>query len=227
MRRVLLLLIVSLGTLAATAQTAQQWRDSLSVLNRQIAIHPESTDLRLRKAAVNIELEQWEYAIEEYGRVLEIDGKNVSALYFRAYAYNHLRRFDMARADYERFLGLMPRHFEARLGLAMTKRNMGKTGEAQDELNLLVEMYPDSALAYAARAGFEQELEQYELSLYDWDEAISRDAANVEYRVSKYGVLWAMKRYDEARRLGEELVRQGVGQSALERLQTPRRRQRR
>ena len=47
------------------AQTPQQWRDSLAVLNRMIGEQPRSTDLRLKKAAVNIELNQWEYAIEE------------------------------------------------------------------------------------------------------------------------------------------------------------------
>ncbi len=228
MRRCLLLLLTTLlVTVAATAQTVQQWRDSLSVLSRQISARPQSTDLRLRKAAVNIELGQWDYAIDEYGRVLEIDDKNLSALYFRAYAYNHLRRYDMARADYERFLNIMPRHFEARLGLAMTKRNQGKQMEALDELNRLVEMYPDSALSYAVRAGFEMEREQYELALYDWDEAISRDATNLEYKVSKYSALWALKRYDEARRLGDALVKQGVEQSVLEPLQTPRRKRRR
>lgn len=204
----------------AGAQTPQQWRDSLSTLNRMIASEPQSTDLRLKKAAVNIELQQWDYAVEEYGRVLELDDKNLSALYFRAYCYNHLRRFDLARADYEHFLQIVPRHFDAQLGLAMTKRNLGKALETQDELNRLVEMYPDSALAYAARAGFEQEQKQYNLALYDWDEAISRSAHPTEYLLSKYTVLWAMKRYDEARRLHDELIKSGIPRSVLERLQT-------
>ena len=196
----------------------QDWRDSLAVLNRQIAQQPQSTDLRLKKAAVNIELEQWEYAIEEYGRVLELDEKNLSALYFRAYAYNHLRRYDMARADYERFLHIMPRNFDAQLGLAMTKRNLGKTLETQDELNRLVQMYPDSALAFAARAGFETERGQYDLALYDWDEALRLQPGNHDYLVSKCCVLWAMKRYDEARRLQDELVKAGLSRTALQRL---------
>lgn len=218
----ILFLLLSTGS-----AVAQNWRDSLTVLNRQIESHPTSTDLRLKKAAVNIELEQWEYAVEEYGRVLQLDERNLSALYFRAYAYNHLRRYDMARADYEHFLSLMPRHFDAQLGLAMTKRNLGRTLETQDDLNRLVEMFPDSALAFAARAGFEMEQDQYDLALYDWEEAIRLAPGKVDYLVSKYSVLWELKRYDEARRLGDELVMQGVPLSALERLQTPRRKRRR
>ena len=151
---------------SALAQSSSAWRDSLAVLNKAITANPQSTDLRLRKAAVNIELEQWDYAIEEYGRVLGIDANNLPALYYRAFAHNHLRHYDMARADYERFLQLLPRHFEARLGLAMTMRRQGKTRDVTDELNRLVQMFPDSAVAYAVRADFEQEQAQYDLALY-------------------------------------------------------------
>ena len=70
----LLTVIATTATTATTAaQTAQQWRDSLTVLNRMIDHRPHSTDLRLKKAAVNIQLGQWDYAVEEYGRVLAID----------------------------------------------------------------------------------------------------------------------------------------------------------
>ena len=103
-----------LGFGPAAAQTP--WRDSLEVLNRQIEREPQSTDLRLRKAAVNIELNQWDYAIEEYGRVLDMEPRNLAALFYRAYANNHERRYQLALNDYEAFLAVMPKHFEAQLG---------------------------------------------------------------------------------------------------------------
>ena len=204
---------------SALAQSSSSWRDSLAVLNKAITANPQSTDLRLRKAAVNIELQQWDYAIEEYGRVLGIDANNLPALYYRAFAHNHLRHYDMARADYERFLQLLPRHFEARLGLAMTMRRQGKTRDVTDELNRLVQMFPDSAVAYAVRADFEQEQAQYDLALYDWDEALRLANGRQEYQLGKYGVLWAMRRYDEARRLGEQLLEAGVPNATLKQLQ--------
>ena len=204
---------------SALAQSSSSWRDSLAVLNKAITANPQSTDLRLRKAAVNIELQQWDYAIEEYGRVLGIDANNLPALYYRAFAHNHLRHYDMARADYERFLQLLPRHFEARLGLAMTLRRQGKTRDVTDELNRLVQMFPDSAVAYAVRADFEQEQAQYDLALYDWDEALRLANGRQEYQLGKYGVLWAMRRYDEARRLGEQLLEAGVPNATLKQLQ--------
>ena len=191
--RSLLLLLMLVNAVAVRGQTMQQWRDSLSVLSRLITQSPQSTDLRLRKAAVNIELDQWEYAVEEYGRVLELDARSLPALYYRAYAHNHLRRYDAARADYERFLSLMPRHFEARFGLAMVLRNLGRRTEVLDELNRLVEQFPDSALAFAARADYEAEQGQLELALYDWDEALRLAPANTEFLSARQRVADAMK----------------------------------
>ena len=86
----------------------EQWRDSLTVLSRAITQNPQSVDLRLRKAAVNLELSQWDYAVDEYGRVLELDAKNLTALFFRAYAHNQLRHYDQAVADYDKLLSLVP-----------------------------------------------------------------------------------------------------------------------
>ena len=59
------------GCLGSFSQTPQQWRDSLAVLNKQISITPYSSDLYLRKAAVNIELQQWDYALDTYNEILD------------------------------------------------------------------------------------------------------------------------------------------------------------
>ena len=173
----------------AIGQTNQQWRDSLAILNRMIECQPSSTDLRLKKAAVNLQLSQWEYAVEEYCRVLKIDKENLAALYFRAYAYMHLRQYVMAKSDYEFFLKLAPRHLDARLGLAVVNEKLGRMTEAMDQYNQLVEIYPDSAICFAARAAFETTIKQYDVALYDWDEAIKRQPLNADYVATKVELL--------------------------------------
>lgn len=190
-------------------------RDSLSTLNREITRSPRSTDLRLKKAALNIELGQWDYAVDEYGRVLDIDPQCLAALYFRAYAHTHLRHLDLARNDYEHFLSISPRHFEARLGLFMVKRLLGRMQDAMDELNLLVEQHPDSALAYAARAGYEAENKQYETALFDWDEAIHRQPQNADFVVSKVSILLQLNRNGDAWEEIQAAIRRGIPRPAL------------
>ncbi|MBR1484565.1 MAG: tetratricopeptide repeat protein [Prevotella sp.] len=211
-----LLAVTLLGAcLAAPAAAQENWRDSLTVLSAQIARAPRSTDLRLRKAAVNVELGQWDYAIEEYGRVLDIEPQNPAALYFRAYAHTHQNHLDMARRDYEQFLMLAPRHFEGRLGLAQVLRKMGRRQDTTDQLNLLVEQHPDSALAFVARAAYETEQQQYDLALFDWDRAIALQPTNAEFVASKTDLLLQLKRNAEAWAELEEAMKRGIARNRL------------
>ena len=213
--RPLFLSLLLLLTAPSYAQTAQQWRDSLSVLNSLIDQQPRSTDLRLRKAAVNIQLGQWDYATDEYSRVLQIDADNLAALYYRAFTYTHQRQYALARADYEHFLRLSPLHLEARLGLATVNEKMGRTRDALDGYNQLVEMFPDSALCYAARAAYETSIKEYEVALYDCEEAITRSPMNTDYIVTKVDLLLKLGRQDAARREIEEALRRGIPRGVL------------
>ena len=187
----------------AEAQTRQQWRDSVEVLNRELRQHPDDVHLRLLKAQ---------------------------------------RHYAEAKADYDAFLAIEPLHFEARLGLAHVLQKMGKKKDVVDELNHIVQMFPDSADAYAARALNEMELQQWDVALYDWDEAIRLKPAralnemelqqwdvalydwdeairlkpdNEGFVISKVDVLLHLGRRGEAKSCLDQLVRQGTPRGSL------------
>ena len=198
---IIALLLTPLAALRSKAQTQQQWKDSLEVLKRQIDKTPYSTDLHLRKAAVNLQLKQWNYAIDEYRLVLEHEPNNLAALFYRAYANKIIRRYDMAYNDYTELLRLC--------------QIMKKQTEAIDHLNRLVEHYPDSASAYVARAVMETDMKQFEPALYDWDEAIRLRPDELDYQLSKWNLLVRMKRKKEAKLLRQELLRKGISGAVL------------
>lgn len=197
------------------AQTPQEWRDSVSTLMTQIKKQPKDTDLRLRKAEANINLQQWDYAVAEYGNVLRIDPSNLAALYFRAYCHTQLRHYDLARADYESFLLIQPDHLEAHLGLAHTLQKLGRKADTFDELNRIVQLFPDSADAYAVRAAYEMEQQLYDAAVFDWDEALSRKSGDVDLAVSKVDALIRLGRLKEAREMLDTIVLQGTPRGAL------------
>ena len=201
--------------LGAAAQTPRQWRDSVSVLIEKINLYPNNLDLRLKKAEANINLQQYDYARDEYTAVLKKDERNLAALYFRAFCHTQLRQYSFARADYEAFLAIQPEHLEARLGLAHVLQLLGRRTDAADELNRAVQMFPDSADAYAARAVFETQLEQYDAALYDWDEALRLAPKNAELTASKVDVLLRLGRKKEAREALDQSVKQGTPRAAL------------
>ena len=213
--RKLVLVIALFGAVCAPAQTLKQWRDSASVLMAQIDLYPKNIDLRLKKAEANINLSQYDYAIDEYSKVLKQDERNLAALYFRAFCHAQLRHYDMARADYDAFLAIQPEHLEARLGRAHVLQLLNRRADAVDELNRCVQMFPDSADAYAARAAYETQLEQYDAALFDWDEALRLNPKNAVLTVSKVDVLLKMGRIREAREALDEAVKQGTPRAAL------------
>ena len=202
-------------TNSASAQTRQQWRDSVEVLNRELRQHPDDVHLRLLKAEANVNLEEWDYALAEYGRILRADERNLAALFFRAYVHEKQRHYAEAKADYDAFLAIEPLHFEARLGLAHVLQKMGKKKEVVDELNHIVQMFPDSSDAYAARAAFETEQQQYEVAVYDWGEAARLRPDNVDYTISKVDGLLRLSRKREAREALDDLVSKGTPRGVL------------
>ena len=214
-RKSLIVLVVACMQLAATAQDNQRWRDSLTAINRQIATQPWSTDLHLRKANANLQLKQWQYAIDEYYLVLQHEPQNPAALFYRAYANTHLRRFDLARNDLSDLLAYLPNHFEARLSLAIVLQQLGKKQEALDQLNQTIQLHADSAVAYAARANLERDMKQDDVALYDWQRAEQLAPRDPTYVVSHADLLLVLGRKTEARRVLDAAVKRGVPRGML------------
>ncbi len=198
-----------------TANSQENWRDSLTAINKQIALSQWSTELHLRKANANLQLKQWQYAVEEYGLVLQHEANNPAALFYRAYAYTHLRRFDLARNDLNDLLIRFPHHYEARLSMAVVQQQLGRKQEALDHLNQVIQQCPDSAVAYAARANLERDMKQDEAALYDWQKAEELSPRDPTYVVSHVDLLLVLERRKEARRVLDAAVSRGIPRGML------------
>lgn len=215
---VLTMLLTLFGVGSIIAQTQKEWRDSLSVLNRQIMSSSYSSDLYLRKAAVNLELEQWDYAIETYNDILKREPSNPAALFYRGYANGKLRRYELAANDYRSFLKVAPENIDGMLALAYICIKQGKNKEAMDNYNRIIEIFPDHSVAYASRALLEDSDGFPDAALMDWDNAISHDPKNIDYIVSKADLLIRMGRTVDARRTLDEAVKKGALRGQLQEL---------
>jgi len=213
--RMFMTLVLISHFLISSFSQSPNWRDSLTVLNKEIATSPWSTDLHLRKAAVNLELKQWQYAVDEYALILQREPNNPAALFYRAYANTHLRRFDLARNDLNDLLGYLPRHFEARLSLAVVLQQLGRKQDALDQLNQTIEIHTDSAVAYAARANLERQMKLDDAALYDWQRAEQLAPHDATYVVSHVDLLLVLERRKEARRVLDAAVKRGIPRGML------------
>lgn len=205
-----------LWSLPTSAQKdASPLRDSLAKATEALSFRPDSIDLRLKKAAWNIELGQWEYAKNEYDMVLNQDPRNIAGLYYRAFVNERMHRYNFARIDYQTLLQVIPGNFEARLGLALLNQKDKHHSEAIDGINQLVAAYPDSAVAWAARAGIEMEQGLLELAEYDYDKALERDPDNADFLLSRADIRIRLAKFDQAKRDLDAIVRLGTPKMAL------------
>lgn len=204
-----------LGLSAQAQEDRRALRDSLKQAMEELSYHPDSVELRLRKAAWNMQLGEWQYAKDEYDWVISHHPDNLAARYYRAYANTQLRRYNFARLDYENVLRVVPGNFDARLGLALLNQKDHHYTEAMDGVNLLVSSYPDSATAWAARAGIEKERDMKELAVYDYGEALRREPDNRDWLLARADLLIALRRYEEARKDLDRLVEIGVARGEL------------
>ena len=210
------LFIVLLGSFSAVeAQTYNDLRDSLEVASDKVRRFPDNISLRLNKASWNMLLEQWDYAKKEYDWVLEHDPNNVAALYYRAYVFEKQHRYKFARKDYETMLSIVPGNFNGQLGLALLCQKDMRPSEAMDRLNILIQQYPDSAVAYAARAGLEAERGQNEVAEYDFTEAMRLDPSNSDYILNRADIRIKMGKKKQAREDLDRAVLAGVPRPAL------------
>lgn len=207
--------LLTLTTAKVQAQSREALRDSLRQAAGQLDFHPDSIDLRLRKARWNVELEEWATAKSEYDKVLGANPANIAALYYRAYCNDRLGRYNFARLDYQHLLTLVPGNFEARLGLALLNEKDHHYTEALDGINQLVAAHPDSAIVWAARAGIESERGMRELAAYDYGEALKRDPDNTDYLLARADLNIGLGNYADARRDLDRLVKLGTPKAAL------------
>ena len=208
----LLMLCLSTG---AMAQNNNSLRDSLKVASERLSFHPDSIDLRLKKAGWNIQLEEWQNAKIEYDIVLRNEPTNIAALYYRAFCNERLGRYNFARLDYQSVLTLVPGNFEARLGLALLNEKDKHYTEALDGINQLVTAYPDSAIAWAARAGIESERGMNELAEYDYGKALQLDPDNKDYLLARADLRIKLLNYTDAKQDLDRLVQLGTPRAAL------------
>ena len=199
----------------SSAQGRQELRDSLKSASERLSYHPDSIDLRLRKAAWNLQLEEWDQAKFEYDLILSQVPDNIAALFYRAYVNERLRRYNFAKLDYENLLTIVPAHFEARLGLALLNEKSKHYTDAMDQMNLLVQQHPDSAVAYAARAGIERDHQLFDVAVYDLSHAIKLDPDNVDYIISRADLFIRLNKNREARNDLNRLLSLGVPLYAL------------
>lgn len=162
----------------ATATTVQR-----NVLHAQeTAEAAQAAADRRSVAAEYVNFGSWEFgqgeyetAIEDFTRAIEIDPEYALAYSRRGLTYYDLGEYEQAIADYTRAIELDPKDIFYYTDRGNAYRELGEYEQAIADYNRAIEVEPTSGWAYVSRGNIYKELGEYEQAIAEYDYAIELD----------------------------------------------------
>jgi len=136
-----------------------QWQESVEAadaLLKTAALHPSFSQeqqaqiYRKRGFAYN-KLKEYERAITDYNRAIELDSNYARAYASRGDAYRNIREYERSIEDYNRALELRSNYAWAYVGRSQTHSLLKEYGQALKDLNHATEVAPNYTWAYFVR----------------------------------------------------------------------------
>lgn len=125
--------------------------------------------------------DEYDKAIDEYNKAIELDPKNAIGYFDRGYAYYYKKNYSAAMSDFDKTLLLDPDYYSAYLGRARVKTKTTDYTGALADYNKLLSMSRE-AKYYYYRAGFKRKsMKDYQGALDDYDQAILLNKNNSDY----------------------------------------------
>ena len=168
-----ILLIIAGSNSYLTYKRNKVWMDDLTLWSDVVSKSPGKARAITNRGLAYANREQWDLAIEDYSRSLQIDPSFPVTLTSRGFAYKNLGQFDKAIADYTRAIGIDPNSSLAYSNRGICYFNLGEREKAISDFNRAIELDAGCADAYSDRSAFFLETGQLEKAIDDITKAIS------------------------------------------------------
>jgi tetratricopeptide (TPR) repeat protein len=131
--------------------------EAMKIVDQFQPILPKDRDLPLIAGYVHADHHEYEAAVREFTRALDIDPTIAVGYMNRGYVYNDMRLATKAEQDFRKALSLNPQYGEAHLGLAYALLQLRRASGALKEADIASGLLPDSESVHLAKAeGYRQ-----------------------------------------------------------------------
>lgn len=120
----------------------------------------------------------YDEAIVEYSKILEVDPKNIEAYGVRGFLYIQKGDFDQAIADYNSLLEIEPNSVRAYMRRGSAYLEKGDLDKAMVDFNQVIEKDPDVP-SYAQRGLIYYQKGDFDLAIADFTKALEMDPESV------------------------------------------------
>jgi predicted O-linked N-acetylglucosamine transferase (SPINDLY family) len=178
-----------------------RWQSALTEYDRAIALDPQFAYAYCNRGAVLERLGRWDDALANYDRALELDPDDVLTYYNRGSVLKQLRRFDEALTSYDRAIALQADYAEAHLNRGNVLQELARFDEAIASYDHVIRHQPPGFplhLAHFGRALALLNQHRFDEALIALDRTLELKGDHAEALFRRGGVLYALKRHEEA-----------------------------
>lgn len=140
----------------------------------------------------------WDHAVADFGKALELDPKSAVILSSRGAAYRGKGDFDHALADYDAAIAAQPKDSAAHVGRGGVYYVKGDYDRALADYDEAVKLAPKNAAAYVSRAIAWRQKGDAARELADLDEAVKLDSHSAAALTARGAYYQSLKDYDRA-----------------------------
>jgi Flp pilus assembly protein TadD len=144
------------------------------------------------------ELHQYDKALADFTKAIELAPKNVTVWSNRGYAYLELHQYDKAIADYSKAIELDPKMAAAWNNRGYAYLELHQYDKAIADYSKAIELDPKDAAAWNNRGLAYQEFHQYDKAVADHTKAIELDPKKVAAWTSRGVAYMRLREYDQA-----------------------------
>ena len=155
----------------AATRTANDVQEKIAA-----TLRPFSLTLIMDKGVDYSKDGQYENAIQEFDKVIQLDPDYAVAYYNRGYSYNKLGQYQTAINDYTEAIQLNPDYADSYINRGNSYHYLGQHQTAINDYTKAIQLDPDYARAYYNRGLSYYDLGQYTLANADEAKACSLDS---------------------------------------------------
>jgi tetratricopeptide (TPR) repeat protein len=168
----------------------------------------ENAKAYLYRARIALDKRDYQAAVTDLTRAIELDGKSAEAYYRRGIAYVELEEFDRAQSDLDTVLILNPSFVDAYYWRGLNSFYRADYAATIADMSEYLKAEPQNALAYYWRGVAYNRTREFALAVPDFDNSIRYCASDCQFDYFMRGEAhFALRNYEAARADFEEATR--------------------
>jgi len=150
------------------------------------------------RATIYLNMGEYDKAIHEYSKALELDPAYIPAYHDRGLAYAQQQKYAEASTDFSQVVALSPQHADAYYNRGLVYARQNAFAEALADYDQALALHPNDALIYNSRGNVHYNTKDYAKAIADYDQAIQHDATYADAYLNRGLAHAALEEYQRA-----------------------------